>query len=220
MSTFTEHYNLIMPSLEDYYDVQDFNENTEALDGLLFEQETAIANVGEKVDGVAEKIGTPGDEGEDTLFGALGKHGGEIFYKPSDNVRKSLEPCNLVNSPSQNVSGNLKLMDFTALHDGMVAVKISTSSDSVGGGGNSVTFTCWECVPLSYFNAPELSIPGTPSGNYTSVLALPMALGNYSHSFVMPVQKGHTYQFHLSYAYQNLFDLDHFQILYDETELT
>lgn len=219
MSTFTEHYSLIMPSQEDYYDVQDFNENTEALDGLLYEQETAIANVGEKVDGVAEKIGSPGDEGEDTLFGALGKKGSEIFYRPSANVRKSLEPRNLVNSPSTEKSDNLKLMDFTALHDGMIAVKVSTSSDSVGG-GNSVTFTCWEYTHLSLYNAPELSSMNRPSSSYTAVLSLPMGLGNYSHSFVMPVQKGHTYQFHLSYAYQNLFDLNYFQILYDETELT
>lgn len=32
MSTFTENYDFIKPDNEDYYDIQDFNENMDAID--------------------------------------------------------------------------------------------------------------------------------------------------------------------------------------------
>lgn len=64
MATFTEHYNLIKPSEEDYYDVQDFNENMDAIDGQMME--TAA-----EVDGIGNKIGTAADEGTETVFGKL-----------------------------------------------------------------------------------------------------------------------------------------------------
>lgn len=62
MATFTEHYDLIKPGTDDYYDVADFNENMDAIDTQLYQAEQDMA-------GVSEKIGNPGDEGEDTLFG-------------------------------------------------------------------------------------------------------------------------------------------------------
>lgn len=64
MATFTENYNLIKPSEEDYYDVQDFNENMDAIDGQMME--TAA-----EVDGIGNKIGTAADEGTETVFGKL-----------------------------------------------------------------------------------------------------------------------------------------------------
>ena len=64
MATFTEHYDLIKPGTDDYYDVADFNENMDAIDTQLYQAEQDMA-------GVSEKIGNPGDEGEDTLFGLL-----------------------------------------------------------------------------------------------------------------------------------------------------
>ena len=64
MSTFTENYNLIKPDAEDYYDIQDANENMDAIDAQMFslEQET---------EGISEKIGTADDTGTDTIFGKL-----------------------------------------------------------------------------------------------------------------------------------------------------
>lgn len=64
MATFTENYNLIKPSEEDYYDVQDFNENMDAIDGQMME--TAA-----EVDGIGNKIGTAADKGTETVFGKL-----------------------------------------------------------------------------------------------------------------------------------------------------
>lgn len=69
MATFTENYNLIKPSEEDYYDVQDFNENMDAIDGQL-------AETAEEVDGIGNKIGTAADEGTETVFGKLNQISG------------------------------------------------------------------------------------------------------------------------------------------------
>ena len=38
MSTFTENYDFIKPDNEDYYDIQDFNENMDAIDAQLAQQ--------------------------------------------------------------------------------------------------------------------------------------------------------------------------------------
>ena len=39
MATFTEHYDLIKPGTDDYYDVADFNENMDAIDTQLYQAE-------------------------------------------------------------------------------------------------------------------------------------------------------------------------------------
>ena len=64
MSTFTENYSLIQPDEEDYYDVNDFNENMDTLDAQLFATEQSM-------EGVSEKIGSSGDDGTGTVFGKL-----------------------------------------------------------------------------------------------------------------------------------------------------
>ena len=63
MATYTENYNLIKPDEEDYYDVADFNENMDTLDGAMAAAENAAAEI-------SEKIGTPAESGQ-TLFSLL-----------------------------------------------------------------------------------------------------------------------------------------------------
>ena len=43
MSTFTENYDFIKPDNEDYYDIQDFNENMDAIDAQLAQAEQKVA---------------------------------------------------------------------------------------------------------------------------------------------------------------------------------
>ena len=43
MATFTEHYDLIKPGTDDYYDVADFNENMDAIDTQLYQAEQDMA---------------------------------------------------------------------------------------------------------------------------------------------------------------------------------
>ena len=45
MSTFTENYDFIKPDNEDYYDIQDFNENMDAIDAQLAQAEEKMAAV-------------------------------------------------------------------------------------------------------------------------------------------------------------------------------
>ncbi len=65
MATYTENYNLIKPDEEDYYDVTDFNENMDTLDGAMAAAENAAAEIN-------AKIGTPAESGQ-TLFSLLGQ---------------------------------------------------------------------------------------------------------------------------------------------------
>lgn len=64
MTAFTEHFDLLKPSTEDYYDIQDFNENMDTLDTALHEQALETAGIG-------EKLGAAADEGDSTIFGKL-----------------------------------------------------------------------------------------------------------------------------------------------------
>lgn len=98
MAEFTENYNLIKPGEEDYYDVQDFNENMDTIDGVMAATEAAmetamntvnsnvsqvktdVAGVKTAVTGVSttanslnSKIGSASDTGTTTVFGKLNK---------------------------------------------------------------------------------------------------------------------------------------------------
>ncbi len=78
MAEFTENYELIKPSSDDYYDVADFNENMDAIDGALAETNAVAAAAASTAEEVNEKIGT-GNEGE-TIFSLL-KAGGNGIVK-------------------------------------------------------------------------------------------------------------------------------------------
>lgn len=59
---FTEHYSLIKPSTADYYDIQDFNENMDAIDAQMAQAESTMGEI-------SDKIGSP--EGGETVFSLL-----------------------------------------------------------------------------------------------------------------------------------------------------
>lgn len=68
MSTFTENYDFIKPNNEDYYDIQDFNENMDAIDAQLAQAEqkvaaiqASIATAEETLAAINKKLGTPPD---------------------------------------------------------------------------------------------------------------------------------------------------------------
>lgn len=68
MSTFTENYDFIKPDNEDYYDIQDFNENMDAIDAQLAQAEqkvaaiqASIATAEETLAAINKKLGTPPD---------------------------------------------------------------------------------------------------------------------------------------------------------------
>lgn len=69
MAHFTEHYDLIKPQAEDYYDVADFNENFDTIDAQMAQTAEEVEGVGTKVDDLREKVGTPAAGG--TVFSLL-----------------------------------------------------------------------------------------------------------------------------------------------------
>lgn len=218
MSTFTEHYNLIMPSSEDYYDVQDFNENTETLDGLLYEQETAIANVGEKVDGVAEKIGSPGDEGTDTLFGCLSNQSsGELYYvmSPAQNHYK-LENAQITPDDStDDVSGYCLIHRFTAKHSGTVGFSLAfTSGTSHSSSSKCSLYLYRDLIPsrIASLAAGSAVVSNPPEAD----LVITENIGGINY---IPVEKGHTYAFLLTYNLVHQLKITRFNLYYGESAL-
>lgn len=68
MRTFTENNDFIKPDNEDYYDIQDFNENMDAIDAQLAQAEqkvaaiqASIATAEETLAAINKKLGTPPD---------------------------------------------------------------------------------------------------------------------------------------------------------------
>ena len=62
MATYTENYNLTLPAENEYYNVEDFNENFETIDTMMAENESVSNEIN-------EKIGTP--ENGETVFSLL-----------------------------------------------------------------------------------------------------------------------------------------------------
>ncbi len=78
MANYTKNYNLILPEQEDYYDVEQFNSNADAIDAQMAETEQKITGLNSKLDELLEKIsaldsklGTAADTGSNTLYGLL-----------------------------------------------------------------------------------------------------------------------------------------------------
>lgn len=74
----TVNYGLNMPDLDDFYNINDFNENAEIIDDVMHENELAINALSEKtqaaLDGISEKIGNTDDTGATASTGtAMGK---------------------------------------------------------------------------------------------------------------------------------------------------
>lgn len=114
MSTFTENYDLIKPGNEDFYDIQDFNENMDAIDAQLAEAEekaaaiqqkmaavdAQIAQAEEALRAISGKIGSPEDDGKETLFGCV-KDRPASFVKSIQYVRYTI--------PKLTTSGSLAI---------------------------------------------------------------------------------------------------------------
>ena len=100
MSTFTENYDFIKPDNEDYYDIQDFNENMDAIDAQLAQAEekmaavqAGIATAEETLAAINAKIGTP-PSGQTVV--SLLQNGGSairsiqyVTYSPAKSGAKS-----------------------------------------------------------------------------------------------------------------------------------
>lgn len=124
MATFTEHYDLIKPSTDDYYDVADFNENMDVIDTQMAQTEANVTDIG-------GKIGEPGDSGDDTLFGLLhpskNQSGNDVYQYSKTAIKKRIQNWTILPPGEEpDVSFYGKLTTLHAEKDGMVYVKIDS----------------------------------------------------------------------------------------------
>lgn len=153
MATFTEHYDLIKPGTDDYYDVADFNENMDAIDTQLYQAEQDMA-------GVSEKIGNPGDQGTDTIFGLL--HPDNQPEEKADFYRFSKTDIKVhIQNWKQNAGGGrfyAKLTTFCPEKNGTVYVKINSSDKG------STSLGVYDKMPPDYVEAPDKTTFATNLG--------------------------------------------------------
>lgn len=146
---YTENYNLILPEQEDYYDVDEFNQNMEVLDGAVAELSAEVDGLGAKLDELDEKlsaldskIGTQGDNGTDTVYGLL-KSGTQVFkswhrYVFSNAANTSMgtitltesvnpERCIVLTERLRNTTDQTLLYDYV-LTDSKITVSHQTLS--------------------------------------------------------------------------------------------
>ena len=113
MATYTEHYNLTLPEEDDYYNVEDLNENFETIDALMAEN-AAVSNE------INEKIGT--SEGGETVFSLLKNNGGGLVksiqrVNISHNTSSAKETATAIDAvnPSRCIVIMDRLYDSTSL---------------------------------------------------------------------------------------------------------
>ena len=142
MATYTDNFNLIKPSEDDFYDIQDMNENMDTLDGVLEEMEqsqTLLAQNQEEVqsgiDVLTQRVGTPDDVGEDTLFGLMKQGGEEKFYHFS-TTEKEVVLDQEYSTKYNSKAGAVLLGRWFAQRSGVVTIgityKCTTSGDDNG----------------------------------------------------------------------------------------
>lgn len=123
MANYTENYNLIMPAQEDYYNVQEFNDNMEAIDTGMAELEAEVNGLSAKLDemntklallttmntkltSLDEKIGTLEDAaGTNTLYGMLKKNP-QVFKSWKRYTYSNTDPTTTVEIPIQEVDAS------------------------------------------------------------------------------------------------------------------
>lgn len=212
MSTFTETYNLIKPGKEDYYDVQDFNENFDTIDAQMMQTEREISGLGVKLDSLDGKIGT--DTENQTIFELLRRDKGEKFYQPSETARYSITQKQIVprGSDSTNWSGKYKLLTFRAKHNGTIGLALKTNGNS---DSNGVSFSVCGFAPKTYLDAPNTAA-FTSDSSEAVLYSVDMARGVFDKTLLLPVSAGEIYTFLLSYSRMTFFTLETFKICYDE----
>ena len=130
MATFTEHYDLIKPGTDDYFDIADFSENMDAIDTQLYQAEQDMA-------GVSEKIGNPGDEGEDTLFGLLHPNNqpeekADFYRYSKTEIKHQIKDWTaLPTSGSTTYWTYLKLLNVYAEKNGTIYVKLVSTQQAI-----------------------------------------------------------------------------------------
>lgn len=155
MSTFTENYDLIKPDNEDYYDIQDFNENMDAIDAQLAQAEqkaaaiqASIATAEERLEQLHAKIGTPADEGKETLFGCV-KDRPVSLVKSIQYLRYTI--------PEQTTSSSLKINEVDPKKCIVLFERLQDHSSFMVRMDYTLTATALNVVHYSYTSVDNLN---------------------------------------------------------------
>lgn len=127
MSTFTENYDFIKPDNEDYYDIQDFNENMDAIDAQLAQAEqkaaaiqASIATAEESLAAINKKLGTPPDG---QSISSLLQNGGSVI--------RSIQYVVYAAPKTPSYGGTLTIQEVTPEKTFVIAERLNNASDSL-----------------------------------------------------------------------------------------
>ena len=220
MATFTEHYDLIKPGTDDYYDVADFNENMDAIDTQLYQAEQDMA-------GVSEKIGNPGDEGEDTLFGLLNpgnqpEEKADFYRYSKTDIKHQIKDWVAIDSENSSQWTYFKLLNVYAQKNGTIYVKLTGQQKGI------MSIYMLSKVPYTILSAPEKtefrSIEKPLGLNFDFVDFLTEYLNSSSKlvstetEWIFPVTAGVEYVFMLSASSATNVTISEFSVGYTDTK--
>lgn len=127
MSTFTENYDFIKPDNEDYYDIQDFNENMDAIDAHLAQAEqkaaaiqASIATAEETLAAINKKLGTPPDG---QSISSLLQNGGSVI--------RSIQYVVYTAPKSPSYGGSVTIQEVTPEKTFVITERLNNNFDSL-----------------------------------------------------------------------------------------
>ena len=127
MSTFTENYDFIKPDNEDYYDIQDFNENMDAIDAQLAQAEqkvaaiqASIATAEETLAAINKKLGTPPDG---QSISSLLQNGGSVI--------RSIQYVVYAAPKTPSYGGTLTIQEVTPEKTFVITERLNNNFDSL-----------------------------------------------------------------------------------------
>lgn len=127
MSTFTENYDFIKPDNEDYYDIQDFNENMDAIDAQLAQAEqkaaaiqASIATAEESLAAINKKLGTPPDG---QSISSLLQNGGSVI--------RSIQYVVYAAPKTPSYGGTLTIQEVTPEKTFVITERLNNNFDSL-----------------------------------------------------------------------------------------
>ena len=127
MSTFTENYDFIKPDNEDYYDIQDFNENMDAIDAQLAQAEqkaaaiqASIATAEESLAAINKKLGTPPDG---QSISSLLQNGGSVI--------RSIQYVVYAAPKTPSYGGTLTIQEVAPEKTFVITERLNNISDSL-----------------------------------------------------------------------------------------
>ncbi len=129
----TVNYGFNMPDLEDFYNIEDFNENMESIDTIMYENELAVNDMSSEIKSV---IGETADTGATASTGTVMGKLNYIISAPSSPIKKIIKGVSSSETVTISVSDPDKCIVILNCEVG-----VSGSSQAYGDGVHLVSLT-------------------------------------------------------------------------------